>query len=549
MKPRQPSRASENGGNSIRLQIGLGDAARARPRSLRRSTHGGGFSYAGRCPEVQGVLDHLPAGRALRLRALLRSARGELHARRRRPRGDQAPHPGGARTRCGATRTSSRWRAPPRSRAAHGLDAAGEGRPRLAKRLGLRELYIKNETANPTHSFKDRVVSVALARAQELGFQTIACASTGNLANAVSAHAAAAGLESYVLIPADLEREKIIATGAYGTNIVAIKGNYDAVNRLCTELVGRAPVGVREHQPAALLRRGLQDARVRDRRAARLGAARTAWWRRSPPARCSRRSRAASASSSTPGWSRASCRTSTAPRRSAARRWRPRSRRGHRRLPPGQAGHDRQVAGHRQPGRRPVRGRAGAPRPRGGIDSVTDDEIRAGIRLLAETTGIFTETAGGVTTAVLAKLAERGDIDPRRARRRLHHRRRAEDARRGRGRHGGDRDRAVGRRVRRRVRAAARSDGGHGQAPDPAARRRRRRRLHLGRGSDGGGGARGALRRARRAARAARRRRRRAAPLRQRVRRRRGHPLPRRARHAARRRRRGHDPARRRPGG
>src|SRR3954454_24189227 len=99
---------------------------------------------------------------------------------------------------------------------------------RLAERLGLGELYIKNETANPTHSFKDRVVSIALARAKELGFTTIACASTGNLANAVSAHAAAAGLESYVLIPADLEQEKILATGAYGTNIVAIRGNYDA---------------------------------------------------------------------------------------------------------------------------------------------------------------------------------------------------------------------------------------------------------------------------------------------------------------------------------
>src|SRR6201999_1473460 len=83
---------------------------------------------------------------------------------------------------------------------------------RLAKRLGLRELYIKNETANPTHSFKDRVVSVALARAQELGFQTIACASTGNLANAVAAHSAAAGLPAYVLIPSDLEEQKILAT-------------------------------------------------------------------------------------------------------------------------------------------------------------------------------------------------------------------------------------------------------------------------------------------------------------------------------------------------
>src|SRR5947209_1889069 len=109
---------------------------------------------------------------------------------------------------------------------------------RLAQQLGLRELWIKNDAANPTHSFKDRVVSVALARARELGFGTIACASTGNLANAVAAHAAAAGLESYVFIPADLEEQKVLATGVYGTNLVAVSGNYDDVNRLCTEVSG-----------------------------------------------------------------------------------------------------------------------------------------------------------------------------------------------------------------------------------------------------------------------------------------------------------------------
>src|SRR4051812_33622794 len=103
---------------------------------------------------------------------------------------------------------------------------------RLAERLGLREVWVKNETANPTHSFKDRVVSVALARALELGFETLACASTGNLANAVAAHAAAAGLPSYVFIPSNLEQEKILATGAYGTNVVGVDGNYDDVNRL-----------------------------------------------------------------------------------------------------------------------------------------------------------------------------------------------------------------------------------------------------------------------------------------------------------------------------
>ena len=99
-------------------------------------------------------------------------------------------------------------------------------------------MWIKNDAANPTHSFKDRVVSVALARARELGFETVACASTGNLANAVAAHAAAAGLESYVFIPSDLEEQKVLATGIYGTNLVAVRGNYDDVNRLCTELSG-----------------------------------------------------------------------------------------------------------------------------------------------------------------------------------------------------------------------------------------------------------------------------------------------------------------------
>src|SRR4051794_4152099 len=109
---------------------------------------------------------------------------------------------------------------------------------RLAERLGIGELWIKNETANPTHSFKDRVVSIGLARAIELGFDTIACASTGNLAGAVAAHAAAAGLPAYVFIPADLEKEKILSAGAYGARIVGVEGNYDDVNRLCTEISG-----------------------------------------------------------------------------------------------------------------------------------------------------------------------------------------------------------------------------------------------------------------------------------------------------------------------
>ena len=111
---------------------------------------------------------------------------------------------------------------------------------RLAERLGVKELYIKNDAANfPTLSFKDRVVSVALTRAKELGMDTVACASTGNLANSVAAHAASVGLRSYVLIPSDLEQSKILNSLVYGTNVIAIEGAYDQVNRLCSEVAGK----------------------------------------------------------------------------------------------------------------------------------------------------------------------------------------------------------------------------------------------------------------------------------------------------------------------
>lgn len=111
---------------------------------------------------------------------------------------------------------------------------------RLAQHLGIRELYIKNDTVNyPTLSFKDRVVSVALSRAKELDFKVVACASTGNLANSVAANAAAAGLTSYVLIPADLEQGKVLGSLVYGTNVIGIHGPYDQVNRLCSEIAGK----------------------------------------------------------------------------------------------------------------------------------------------------------------------------------------------------------------------------------------------------------------------------------------------------------------------
>ena len=111
---------------------------------------------------------------------------------------------------------------------------------RLAKRLGIRELWIKNDTVNyPTLSFKDRVVSVALSRARELGFDTVACASTGNLANSVAANAASVGLKAYVFIPTDLEQSKILNSLVYGANVIGIKGHYDEVNRLCAEIAGK----------------------------------------------------------------------------------------------------------------------------------------------------------------------------------------------------------------------------------------------------------------------------------------------------------------------
>ncbi len=114
---------------------------------------------------------------------------------------------------------------------------------RLAAVLGLGEIWVKNDTLNPTNSFKDRPVTVAVTKALEFGIKTVACASTGNLANAVAAHAARAGLDSYVFVPQDIEPSKIVATAALGT-VVAVQGNYDDVNRLCVQLNDEYPWGI-----------------------------------------------------------------------------------------------------------------------------------------------------------------------------------------------------------------------------------------------------------------------------------------------------------------
>ena len=147
----------------------------------------------------------------------------------------------------------------------------------LAKALGITgTLWVKDDSGNPTHSFKDRVVAVAQSAARRLGLGTIACASTGNLANAVAAAAARAGQDSVVVIPSNLEDGKVITTAAYGGVLLAVDGNYDDVNRLCSELVGDPAdrrLGLRQRQPPALLRRGLEDRGLRDRGAARLAPA------------------------------------------------------------------------------------------------------------------------------------------------------------------------------------------------------------------------------------------------------------------------------------
>ena len=280
---------------------------------------------------------------------------------------------------------------------------------RLARELGLDEVWVKNDAANPTHSFKDRVVSIAIARAQELGFTTIACASTGNLANAVAAHAAAAGLDSYVFIPADLEEQKILATGVYGTNLVCVNGNYDDVNRLCTELSG-------EHD-WAFVNINMRPYYAEGSKTLAFEIAEQLSWELpdrivAPIASGSLFTKIARGFGE---WIELGLLSGELPRFNGA-----------------QAAGCSPVAQAFAAGRdfcQPVKPETiakslaiGNPadgpyalelarRTGGSIDSVTDDEIREGIRLLARTTGIFTETAGGVTTAVLRKLAERGEID------------------------------------------------------------------------------------------------------------------------------------------
>lgn len=282
---------------------------------------------------------------------------------------------------------------------------------RLARRLGLKQLYIKNDAVNmPTLSFKDRVVSVALTRARELGFTTVSCASTGNLANSTAAIAAHAGLDCCVFIPSDLEAGKVLGTLIYSPTVMAVHGNYDQVNRLCCEVAnthgwGFVNINLRPYYSEGSKTLGYEVAeqlgwQLPDHIVAPLasGSLFTKIYKgfqefikvglvTDKPVRFS-------------GAQAEGC------------------------SPIAQAFHEgRDFISPVKPNTIAKSIAIGNPadgvyaldiarKTNGHVAAVTDAEIIEGIKLLAETEGIFTETAGGTTIAVLKKLAEAGKINP-----------------------------------------------------------------------------------------------------------------------------------------
>lgn len=280
---------------------------------------------------------------------------------------------------------------------------------RLASELGLGEVWVKDDTRNPTNSFKDRVVAVALAKALEFGIKTLACASTGNLANAVAAAAARAGLTSYVFIPADLEFAKIATTAIYGANVVAVDGNYDDVNRLCAEIAAEQSWGFANINLRPFYAEGSKTLAYET--AEQLG------WETPdhvvvPVASGSLLTKiragfddlfSVGLLNEKPG-----VRISGAQAQGCS--------------PVATAFADNaQVINPVKPATIAKSLAIGNPadgyhaldavrETRGGIAAVTDDEIVEGIRLLARTEGIFGETAAGVTVASLKRLAEEGVV-------------------------------------------------------------------------------------------------------------------------------------------
>jgi threonine synthase len=282
---------------------------------------------------------------------------------------------------------------------------------RLAKALGVRELYLKNDAVNhPSLSFKDRVVAVALSKAREFGFDTVGCSSTGNLANAVAAQAAEGGFKTFIFIPADIEPEKILASQVYGARLVPIAGNYDHVNRLCSEIAqkynwGIVNVNLRSYYSEGSKTFGFEIAE-------QLG------WRLPqnvvvPMAGGSLITKVAKAFDELKrlGWVRpaetkyfGAQATGCSPITTAAKNGTPEI------TPQKPATIAKSLAiGNPADGYYAVKTMLASG---GAGEDVSDEEIVEGIRLLAETEGVFTETAGGVTVAVARKLLAAGRLNP-----------------------------------------------------------------------------------------------------------------------------------------
>jgi threonine synthase len=281
---------------------------------------------------------------------------------------------------------------------------------RLAERLGLRRLWIKDDSVNPSNSFKDRVVTVAITMARAFGFEAISCASTGNLANATAAHAAKAGMPCYVFVPDDLERAKILGTAIYGAKVVAVKGTYDDVNRLCSEVADALPwafvnVNMRPYYAEGSKSLGFEVAeqlgwRLPDHVVVPIasGALLTKIHRafseliaigavEEKPYRVS-------------GAQPEGCRPVAQAFRDGATEVRP--------VKPDTIARSLAIG-------TPADGFFAlqvARQTGGAIEWCTEDEILDGIELLASTEGVFTETAGGVTIANLRRLVEQGVIRP-----------------------------------------------------------------------------------------------------------------------------------------
>jgi threonine synthase len=280
----------------------------------------------------------------------------------------------------------------------------------LGKALGLPNLYLKNDTMNPTWSFKDRVVAVASTRARELGYEKLACASTGNLANSVSAHAAAAGMEAVVFIPHDLEVGKVIGSSVYGPTLVKVRGNYDAVNRLCAELAGSynwafVNVNVRPYYAEGSKTLGFEVAeqlgwRAPDHCIVPIASGSLFVKIRKGLDELAKAGLIDEPKTRMSGAQAAGCSPVAVAWQEQSMNFRPQR--------PNTIAKSLAIGN-------PADGYYSLVQLRdtgGACGSVSDEEIVQGIKLLAETEGIFAETAGGVTVASLKQLAEAGHIHP-----------------------------------------------------------------------------------------------------------------------------------------